>query len=73
MTENLLYSLKYQMVVNFSIGTFSVKLPKLHRGEAFEGLDLLTTLLAPKKKKPVSNKPLIEPAGKNMYIHMTSM
>lgn len=40
-------------------GTFSVKLPKLNSGEFFEGLDLLTTLLAPKKKSPVTVKPLI--------------
>lgn len=44
-------------------GTFTVKLPKLHPGETFENLDLLTTLLAPKKKSPVGIKPLIEIVG----------
>lgn len=41
-------------------GTFSIKLPKLHAGETFENLDLLTTLLAPKKKASLNVKPLIE-------------
>ena len=41
------------------VGTFSVKLPKLNSGEFFEGLDQLTTLLAPKKNSPVTVKPLI--------------
>lgn len=45
------------------IGTFSVNLPKLHPGEFFEGLDLLTTLLAPKKRAPATTKPLIELTG----------
>lgn len=51
------------------IGTFSVKLPKLHPGESFDGLDLLTTLLAPKKKAPATIRPLIELAGKHMTVH----
>ena len=51
------------------VGTFSVKLPKLNSGEFFEGLDLLTTLLASKKKSPVTVKPLIsELAGKVIYL-----
>lgn len=41
-------------------GTFSIKLPKLHPGEIFENLDLLTTLLAPKKKASLNVKPLVE-------------
>ena len=41
-----------------------MKLPKLHPGESFEGLDLLTTLLAPKKKAPATVKPFIELIGK---------
>ncbi|XP_067024259.1 protein SHQ1 homolog isoform X2 [Acropora muricata] len=44
-------------------GTFTVKLPKLNRGETFEGLDLLTTLLAPKRKAAAPSKPLIEQSG----------
>ncbi|KAL9959379.1 hypothetical protein ACROYT_G032698 [Oculina patagonica] len=44
-------------------GTFTIKLPKLHPGEPFEDLDLLTTLLAPKKKSPLAVKPLIEVVG----------
>lgn len=44
-------------------GTFTIRLPKLHPGETFENLDLLTTLLAPKKKSPVGIKPLIEIVG----------
>ena len=46
-----------------------MKLPKLNSGEFFEGLDLLTTLLAPKKKSPVTVKPLIsELIGKLIYF-----
>lgn len=48
----------------FTVGTFSIKLPKLHAGETFENLDLLTTLLAPKKKASLNIKPLIEVVGK---------
>ena len=48
----------------FTVGTFSIKLPKLHAGETFENLDLLTTLLAPKKKASLNVKPLIEVFGK---------
>lgn len=44
-------------------GTFTVKLPKLNPGETFEGLDLLTTLLAPKRKAAAPSKPLIEQSG----------
>jgi hypothetical protein len=44
----------------FSIlGTFTVKLPKLHQDEYFEGLDMLTSLLTP-RKKPKINQPSIE-------------
>ena len=49
---------------NLSTGTFTVKLPKLNPGETFEGLDLLTTLLAPKRKATAPSKPLIEQSGK---------
>lgn len=49
-------------------GTFTIKLPKLHPGETFENLDLLTTLLAPRKKAPVGIKPLIEVVGELLSI-----
>ncbi|XP_031548926.1 protein SHQ1 homolog [Actinia tenebrosa] len=38
---------------------FFLKLPKLHQGEHFEGLDMLTSLLSPRKKTKM-NQPLIE-------------
>jgi len=47
-----------------------VKLPKLHPKESFEGLDLLTTLLAPKKKAPATIKPFIELIGEPIYMYM---
>ncbi|NWH73206.1 SHQ1 protein, partial [Piaya cayana] len=39
-------------------GTFTIKLPKETPGQYFEGLDMLTSLLAPKKSR--SAKPLVE-------------
>ncbi|NXU47120.1 SHQ1 protein, partial [Turnix velox] len=39
-------------------GTFTIKLPKEIPGQYFEGLDMLTSLLAPKKSR--SGKPLVE-------------
>ena len=73
--KNSIYWLSTVSIINrffyiyFIVGTFSVKLPKLNLGEFFEGLDLLTTLLAPKKKSPVTVKPLIsELTGKLIYF-----
>ncbi|NXU14849.1 SHQ1 protein, partial [Pardalotus punctatus] len=43
------------------IGTFTIRLPKEIRGQYFEGLDMLTSLLAPKKSR--SAKPLVEEMG----------
>ncbi|NXR35178.1 SHQ1 protein, partial [Zosterops hypoxanthus] len=40
------------------IGTFTIQLPKEVPGQYFEGLDMLTSLLAPKKSR--SAKPLVE-------------
>ncbi|NXK95782.1 SHQ1 protein, partial [Formicarius rufipectus] len=40
------------------IGTFTIRLPKEIPGQYFEGLDMLTSLLAPKKSR--SAKPLVE-------------
>ena len=51
-------------LLSFTVGTFSIKLPKLYAGETFENLDLLTTLLASKKKASLNVKPLIEVVGK---------
>ncbi|XP_069722117.1 protein SHQ1 homolog [Phaenicophaeus curvirostris] len=39
-------------------GTFTIRLPKETPGQYFEGLDMLTSLLAPKKSR--SAKPLVE-------------
>ncbi|KFO77837.1 Protein SHQ1, partial [Cuculus canorus] len=39
-------------------GTFTIRLPKETAGQYFEGLDMLTSLLAPKKSR--SAKPLVE-------------
>ncbi|XP_068714980.1 protein SHQ1 homolog [Montipora foliosa] len=50
-------------------GTFSVKLPKLHPGEFFEDLDLLTTLLAPRRQAKSTTKALIEETGKGESIN----
>ena len=73
--KNSIYWLSSVSIINrffyiyFIVGTFSVKLPKLNLGEFFEGLDLLTTLLAPKKNSPVTVKPLIsELTGKLIYF-----
>ena len=73
--KNSIYRLSTVSIINHFfyiyciVGTFSVKLPKLNSGEFFEGLDLLTTLLAPKKKSPVTVKPLIsELIGKLIYF-----
>ena len=73
--KNSIYWLSSVSIINhffyiyFIVGTFSVKLPKLNLGEFFEGLGLLTTLLAPKKKSPVTVKPLIsELTGKLIYF-----
>ncbi|RMB99024.1 hypothetical protein DUI87_24570 [Hirundo rustica rustica] len=43
---------------NADEGTFTIQLPKEVPGQYFEGLDLLTSLLAPKKSR--SAKPLVE-------------
>ncbi|NWZ38665.1 SHQ1 protein, partial [Brachypodius atriceps] len=43
------------------IGTFTIQLPKEVPGQYFEGLDMLTSLLAPKKSR--SAKPLVEEMG----------
>ncbi|XP_051483511.1 protein SHQ1 homolog isoform X2 [Apus apus] len=43
---------------NTDKGTFTVRLPKEIPGQHFEGLDMLTSLLAPKKSR--SAKPLVE-------------
>ena len=73
--KNSIYWLSNVSIINhffhiyFIVGTFSVKLPKLNLGEFFEGLDLLITLLAPKKKSPVTVKPLMsELTGKLIYF-----
>ncbi|KFQ30103.1 Protein SHQ1 [Merops nubicus] len=42
-------------------GTFTIRLPKEIPGQYFEGLDMLTSLLAPKKSR--SAKPLVEEIG----------
>ncbi|NXS35200.1 SHQ1 protein, partial [Pomatostomus ruficeps] len=43
---------------NTDEGTFTIRLPKEVPGQYFEGLDMLTSLLAPKKSR--SAKPLVE-------------
>ncbi|NWU96985.1 SHQ1 protein, partial [Upupa epops] len=43
---------------NTDKGTFTIRLPKETPGQYFEGLDMLTSLLAPKKSR--SAKPLVE-------------
>ncbi|XP_014802098.1 PREDICTED: protein SHQ1 homolog [Calidris pugnax] len=43
---------------NTDEGTFTIRLPKEVPGQYFEGLDMLTSLLAPKKSR--SGKPLVE-------------
>ncbi|XP_010139131.1 PREDICTED: protein SHQ1 homolog, partial [Buceros rhinoceros silvestris] len=43
---------------NTDKGTFTIRLPKEVPGQYFEGLDMLTSLLAPKKSR--SAKPLVE-------------
>ncbi|NXQ34250.1 SHQ1 protein, partial [Alaudala cheleensis] len=43
------------------ISTFTIQLPKEVPGQYFEGLDMLTSLLAPKKSR--SAKPLVEEMG----------
>ncbi|XP_065543532.1 protein SHQ1 homolog isoform X2 [Lathamus discolor] len=43
---------------NTDKGTFTIRLPKEIPGQYFEGLDMLTSLLAPKKSR--SAKPLVE-------------
>ncbi|NWR44639.1 SHQ1 protein, partial [Regulus satrapa] len=43
------------------IGTFTIRLPKEVPGQYFEGLDMLTSLLAPKRSR--SAKPLVEEMG----------
>ncbi|XP_074008503.1 protein SHQ1 homolog isoform X1 [Numenius arquata] len=43
---------------NTDEGTFTIRLPKEIPGQYFEGLDMLTSLLAPKKSR--SGKPLVE-------------
>ncbi|KAJ7404922.1 Protein SHQ1 like protein [Willisornis vidua] len=43
---------------NTDEGTFTIRLPKEIPGQYFEGLDMLTSLLAPKKSR--SAKPLVE-------------
>ncbi|XP_054072159.1 protein SHQ1 homolog isoform X2 [Rissa tridactyla] len=43
---------------NTDKGTFTIRLPKEIPGQYFEGLDMLTSLLAPKKSR--SGKPLVE-------------
>ena len=60
-------------LLSFTVGTFSIKLPKLYAGETFENLDLLTTLLAPKKKASLNVKPLIEVVGKCSLLFCTFM
>ncbi|XP_015730598.1 protein SHQ1 homolog isoform X2 [Coturnix japonica] len=42
-------------------GTFTIQLPKESPGQYFEGLDMLTSLLAPKKSRTA--KPLVEEIG----------
>ena len=73
--KNSIYWLSSVSIINrffyiyFIVGIFSLKLPKLNLGEFFEGLDLLTTLLAPKKNSPVTVKSLIsELTGKLIYF-----
>ncbi|XP_010177350.1 PREDICTED: protein SHQ1 homolog, partial [Mesitornis unicolor] len=46
---------------NTDEGTFTFRLPKETPGQYFEGLDMLTSLLAPKKSR--SAKPLVEEIG----------
>lgn len=53
----------------FALGLFTLRVPKETAGEHFEGLQMLTSLLAPKGSR--SAKPLVEDisAGKsNLYI-----
>lgn len=47
-------------------GIFTIHLPKETPGEEFDGLDMLTALLAPKKSR--SAKPLVEEMGLYDFI-----
>ncbi|XP_074770290.1 protein SHQ1 homolog [Athene noctua] len=51
---------------NTDKGTFTIRLPKEIPGQYFEGLDMLTSLLAPKKSR--SAKPLVEEIGMTKKI-----
>lgn len=58
----------------FALGLFTLRVPKETAGEHFEGLQMLTSLLAPKGSR--SAKPLVEDisAGKsNLYISWTCL
>lgn len=48
-------------VYDIDLGIFTIKIPKLNQGEVFEGLDLLTTLLA--KRKNNKNEKLSQMAS----------
>ncbi|XP_044307702.1 protein SHQ1 homolog isoform X2 [Varanus komodoensis] len=49
-------------------GIFTIRLPKETPGEVFEGLDMLTALLAPRKSR--SAKPLVEEIGAEHEDHV---
>lgn len=48
----------------YLLGIFTIRLPKETPGQHFEGLNMLTALLAP--RKPRTAKPLVEEIG--MFI-----
>lgn len=53
----------------FALGLFTLQVPKETPGEHFEGLQMLTSLLAPKGSR--SAKPLVEDVsvGKDLIIY----
>ena len=67
-------------MVCFSIGNIIVTIPKKVKGETFQNLDMLTTLLGGKKEidlRSFPHKPLIEVINKNetsndMYMYTNS-
>ena len=58
--------LAHSCVYDVDAGTFTIQIPKVTEGEVFEGLDLLTSLLAKRKVAPTASAaagPLIEVVG----------
>lgn len=52
-------------------GVFALRFEKVNKGEHFENLDMITTLLVPSKKKTL-NIPNIEVIGNKLYMYIKS-